>query len=311
MEKKILITGCSGFLAYYLANRLKEEGYQNLSGITEEPEFNSSILKVYNVDVRDRENIFKFVKTIKPDYTFHLAAVSNVGFSWINQKMTYDINFIGSLNLIEAIREHSPGSRLLLMSSAEIYDTSKGHILNENCPIIAKNPYALSKLAMEMLADLFIASGNLDFIKIRSFNFTGPGQNQRFVASDFSHQIAEIEKSKREPVIHVGNLSAKRDISDVRDIARYLTVLMNKGEPGGIYNLCSGNTYSIEEILEILLSYSCKTIEVVVDKNKFRPIDNPVLAGDNSLIKSQFNLFPHHKIHDTLLDLLNYCRDLI
>jgi GDP-4-dehydro-6-deoxy-D-mannose reductase len=312
MSKKILITGCSGFLGSHLTDMLEKEKDDVLSGITEVTDYTSSRLKVYHVDIRDRQKVFEAVEAIQPDLIFHLAAIANVFFSWKYQQLTYQINFIGSSNILEAISEISPHSRILLMSSAELYGNCKENACKEAKPLSSpRNPYSLSKYAMEMVGNLYRDVKNMDIVTVRSFNFTGPGQNYQFVASDFSHQIAEIEKGKREPVIRVGNLSAIRDVSDVRDIARYVTVIAKQGENGGIYNLCSGKTYSIEYLLDTLLSFSTKEIKVVVDENKFRPVDIPKLWGDPSLIKEKFNLEPEYEIKQTLLDLLNYWRERV
>ncbi|MCP4154910.1 MAG: NAD-dependent epimerase/dehydratase family protein [bacterium] len=315
-EKKVLISGCSGFLATYLIKTLLKENNEKyeIHGFTEVPAFKSEDIKVTQIDIRNREAVFALVEEIKPDITFHLAAISNVGYSWKNQKLTYDINFVGSSNLIEAISAYSPACRVLLMSSAELYGGFKGAthtLIDETVPRTARNPYALSKLAMEMAGELHVQARGMDIIKLRSFNFTGPSQDKKFVSSDFSYQIAEIEKGLREPVIKAGNLSAVRDISDVRDIARYLSVIAREGEKDAVYNLCSGKALSIRELLETLLSLSQKEIKIVVDDNKIRPIDIPRLAGNNALIQKKFNLFPQYKIEQTLADILNYWRDEI
>ena len=312
MSKKVLIIGCSGFLGSHLTDALEKEENIVLSGITEVTGFTSTRLKVYHVDIRDRQKVFAAVEAIQPDLTFHLAAVANVGFSWKHQQLTYQINFIGSSNILEAISEISPHSRILLMSSAELYGNCTGKPCKETDVLSSPgNPYSLSKCAMEMVGNLYRRAKHMDIVTVRSFNFTGPGQSYQFVASDFSHQIAEIEKGKREPVIRVGNLSAIRDVSDVRDIARYLTVIARQGENGGIYNLCSGKTYSIKDILDMLLSFSTKEIKVVVDEKKFRPVDIPKLWGAPSLIQEKFNLHPQFEIKQTLLDLLNYWRNKV
>ncbi|MCK4766127.1 MAG: GDP-mannose 4,6-dehydratase [Candidatus Aminicenantes bacterium] len=306
--KRILITGCSGFLASYLTGLLQEEGKNELFGITEVPDFRSHRLEVFNIDIRDRDRFFLLVEKINPDIIFHLAAVTNVGFAWRNQLLTYEVNFIGSVNLMEAVTRFSPGARLILMSSAEVYGNTGKKLIDESTPASVRNPYSLSKYAMEMAADLYITAENLDVIKVRSFNFTGPGQDKKFVSSNFSYQIAAIERGEKEPQIKVGNLSAVRDFSDVRDTVRYLKAIAEKGDRGGVYNLCSGQTYPIEEILHKLLSFSEKEIEVVVEKERLRPVDIPELAGDCSLIREKFDLRPRYSIDQTLLDLLNYWR---
>jgi GDP-4-dehydro-6-deoxy-D-mannose reductase len=312
MSKKILITGCSGFLGSHLTERVENDKNLVLSGITEVTDYNSSKLRVYHVDIRDRQNVFEVVDAIQPDLTFHLAAIANVFFAWNNQEKTYQINFIGSSNILEAISEISPHSRIILMSSAELYGNCKGKPCKETDVLSSPvNPYSLSKCAMEMVGNLYRHVKHMDIVTVRSFNFTGPGQSPQFVASDFSHQIAEIEKGKREPVIRVGNLSAIRDVSDVRDIARYLTVIAKQGENGGIYNLCSGKSYSIKDLLDMLLSFSTKEIKIVVDKKRFRPVDIPKLGGDPSLLQEKFNLHPEYEIKQTLLDLLNYWRERV
>ena len=312
MSKKILITGCSGFLGSHLIDTLEKEKDLILSGLTEVTDYTSSRLKVYHVDIRDRQKVFEAVEHIQPELVFHLAAIANVFFAWKNQQKTYQINFIGSSNIIEAISEISPHSRILLMSSAELYGNCRGKPCTETDLVSSPgNPYSLSKYAMEMLGNLYRQAKHMDIVTGRSFNFTGPGQSIQFVASDFSYQIAEIEKGKREPVIRVGNLSAIRDVSDVRDIARYLTVIARQGENGGIYNLCSGKFYSIKDILDMLLSFSTKEIKIIVDEDKLRPVDIPKLWGDPSLIKEKFNLEPQYEIKQTLLDLLNYWRERV
>lgn len=306
---RVLITGCSGFLASYLAQELQTGKGIEIFGITDiEACGLKGTAKIYHTDIRDQEALFRILTDVKPDVVYHLAAISNVGFSWKNQALTYEVNVIGSTHLMEAVARRSPGARLILMGSAEVYGANHSRKIKENSPVAIRNPYSLSKMAMEMVADLYINSQKLDIIKVRSFNFTGPGQDRKFVASDFASQIAAIEKGKTDPVMMVGNLSAVRDFSDVRDIARYLVYIAESGETAEIYNLCSGKSCVIKEILEILLKLARKEIKVKIDPNKFRPVDIPILAGDNSLLKKKFGLYPQYKIEETLHDLLYFWR---
>jgi GDP-4-dehydro-6-deoxy-D-mannose reductase len=308
--KKVLISGCSGFLADFLIREFPKNEY-SVYGITEVNGFVDKRIKVFNVDIREKSKIDNIIKSINPDIVFHLAAISNVGFSWKDPALTYDVNFIGSSNLLESLRKYSPKARVLLMSSAEVYKVEDGKIITETSPVEISNPYALSKYSMELLGNLYQRSYGISVFTVRSFNFTGPGQNKDFVVSDFSFQIASIEKGISAPIIRVGNLSAKRDFSDVRDIARYLRIIQDKADSGDIINICSGYSYSIKELLDILLGMSKVKIKVEVDRKKFRVLDSPVLSCNNNFIKNRFNLKPMYSIKQTLKDSLDFWREKI
>lgn len=310
-KKKILISGCSGFLGTWLTDTLYGIGEIDgesveLYGFTEVPGFVSSQLAVEQVDITNREAVFAWVEKVRPDLVYHLAAIANVGYSWEHQKLTYEVNFIGTSNIMEALCQSAPSARLVLMSSAELYGHCAGDVCDEKTPLAPpKNPYALSKRAMEMLASIYLEGKNLDIVTVRSFNFTGPGQSPQFAASSFARQIAEIELGKREPVIRVGNLSAVRDMSDVRDVARYLVVIARLAAAGSIYNICSGSAYSIQELLDILLGMARCPIRVEVDSDRIRPTDIPVLMGNSRRLKEYFGLQPIFTIKQTLSDLLD------
>lgn len=308
---RILITGCSGFLSGYLIDQLGNEDENEVHGLTEISDFKSDRFQVHYLDIRDSKEMDRTIQSLKPELVYHLAAISNVAFSWKNPKLTYEVNFIGSSNLLESMHRYCPKSRIILMSSAELYGNGNNEPISENHPTLIRNPYALSKLAMETAGDMYIGSMGMDVIKVRSFNFTGPGQDSHFVCSDFASQIARIEKGEQKPVIKVGNLSAVRDFSDVRDVALYLVEVGKWGDRGGLYHVCSGNRYTIQSILDLLLSFSKVKIEIVVDQSKFRPVDTPVLVGDCSLLKKKFNCHPRFEFSQTLLDMLNDWRNRI
>ncbi len=311
MKRRVLITGSSGFLANYLVRQIQQEQDCDIFGISDVDIAVPGITQFAPVDIRDREQVFQRIKEIKPDLVYHLAAITNVGFSWNNQRLTYEVNLIGSLNLLEGLYEQGfEKTRVILMSSAEVYGNND-QLLNESTDVKIDNPYSLSKYAMEKLADILTESRGMDIIKIRPFNFAGPGQDRKFVIADFANQIARIEQGVQAPLIEVGNLSAMRDFSDVRDIARYLAHIADAGSPGLQVNLCSGQTVSIQQILDMLLKLSKSDIEVRIDPTRFRPIDTPVLNGDNSLIKNRYNLVPQYSLRDTLQDTLDYWREQI
>ncbi len=307
MREKILITGCCGFLAGYLIKHFKGKDVE-LSGISNNKGFECSSIKYYCLDIRDREAVDSVIEKIKPDRIFHLAAISNVGVSWKQPDLTYGVNLIGSANVMNAAAQYCDNPLIVLMSSAELY----GNLADGTTEVAVNSPYALSKYAMELHGDMIARSGNVNVVKLRSFNFTGPGQSSAFVASDFAKQIAEIENGDREALIRVGNLSPVRDFSDVRDIARYvdnisLTEASGKGERKPV-NLCSGRSCSIQEILDTLLNLSEKDIEVVVDKNKYRPIDTKALFCEPVILRDRYELTPEYSLEETLKDLLEYWR---
>jgi len=309
--KRVLVTGCSGFLAPFLIDGLLKEGEVELFGLTEVADFRSDKLKVFHVDIVDKEQVDAAIRAIRPEMIFHLAAVSNVKFSWEAPDLTYKVNFIGSVHLLDAVARFSPACRVVLMSSAEVYGKTSRETIDEQTGISIETPYSLSKYAMEKAAEFYMKSKKLDITRIRSFNFIGPGQQGKFVASDFASQIAAVEKGKQAPVIRVGNLTAVRDFSDVRDIARYLRVIARAPGTGAIYNLASGIPHSIADILDILLSLSAQQIAVEVDQQKMRPVDVPRLVGDCSLIRQKFNLHPEYRIEQTLLDILDFWRSAV
>lgn len=305
--KRILITGCAGFLASHLVERLQGKTDTALFGITDVPMDSAPHMEVFPLDICDAEALGKVIKKISPELLFHFAAVTNVGFSWKHPALTYEVNFLGSSLLFDTVRRVNPDCRVLVMSSAEIYRKSDSPV-DESGAVDCLNPYSLSKYAMEMLVDLHVAAYRTAAVKVRSYNFTGPGQSRRFVASDFAAQIAAVERGEQEPVIRVGNLEAVRDFSDVRDVARYLSVLAEKAPAGSVYNICSGKSLTIREMLEILLSFAKVPIRVEIDPGKLRPLDTPVMKGDCSNLRKDFGLEPEFPIERSLSDLLDYWR---
>ncbi len=308
--KTVLITGASGFLASHLISIL-ESANVSIYGISDQAPDIETLGKLTDfrkIDIRDRVSLQQYIDEVRPDIVYHLAAVTNVGFSWQHAALTYEINLIGSTNLIETLAAMSSLCRIVLLSSAELYGFQPG-ALTENSPLNCRSPYALSKWAMEKLSGLFSHQKQLSFLTVRAFNFTGPGQSPKFVASDFARQIARIELGLAKAEIEVGNLSAVRDFSDVRDISRFLVELsLGKQFLSDTVNLCSGRAVSIQQILEQLLSFSDKDIMVRTDSVRFRPVDNPTLFGDVTRMHDIYGLRPRYSLEKTLKDLLDYWR---
>lgn len=265
---------------------------------------------VRNLDILDMEQIRTLLEEEKADYLFHLAAQSSVAYSWKNPTLTVDVNIKGCINLLEAIRLVDKKPRVLLIGSGEEY----GHIKKDECPIIEDNVvrpgniYAATKSCQNMLGRIYSDAYNLDIMMVRAFNHIGPNQTPMFVVADFCKQVADIEKGKQEPVINVGNLSAKRDFTDVRDVVKAYAKLVAGGKRGETYNVGTGHAVAIQDILNKIISMSDKDIEVKVDPGKLRPVDVPIIEPDISKIKREVGWEPLIPLEQTLRETLEHWR---
>ncbi len=312
------ITGIAGFAGSFLAEELLAHGYK-VSGSILGRESSKNIRKILNViclvklDVQKPHECVRRIKQISPDYIFHLAAFSSVGESFKNETLTYQVNFEGTLNILNAALELKNLSRLVFTSSADCYGTFRpfNKTLTEKQPFNPISPYAVSKTAAELLCHYYVSRYRAPVTIARSFNHTGPRQSDNFVVSSFAKQIAQIEKKGAEPIIHVGDLSARRDFSDVRDIVTGYRLLAEKGQNGAAYQFCSGKTVMIQQILEMLLKLSDKTIIVKTDNSRLRKNDIPCLKGDNQKARKKLGFKPKYSLNETLLDTMNYWREIL
>jgi GDP-4-dehydro-6-deoxy-D-mannose reductase len=267
---------------------------------------------VHNLDILDIAQISELLNRLKPDYIFHLAAQSSVAYSWKNPGLTIDVNIKGCANLLDAVKELDYKPRVLLIGSGEEY----GHIKDGECPIVEDNVlrpgniYAATKSCQNMLGRIYALGYGLDIMMVRAFNHIGPNQTPTFVVADFCKQVADIEKGLAEPVIYVGNLSAKRDFTDVRDVVRAYGMLACGGVSGETYNVGTGHAIAIQEILDMILSMSKVKISVCVDENKLRPVDVPIIEPDITKIKNTVGWTPRIKLETTLQETLNYWRNV-
>jgi len=312
---RILITGIAGFVGSHLAELLLKkndelfgiclacESLENIENIKKD-------LRLFNCDITHFEELSRLVKRIKPDQIYHLAALSSVGDSFSHPLDTIENNIRGTLNLLEVIRNLRKQTKILVVGSSDMYGMVKPKDvpITEESSLLPVSPYGVSKATCDLLAYQYYKSYDVYAIRARAFNHTGPRQRTGFVIPDFASQIAKIEKGGSPPVLKAGNLSTKRDISDVRDVVGAYVSLMEKGKAGEAYNICSQKAYSIRNVLRILLSLSNKKIRVEIDEKRNRPAEIPILMGSNSKIKKATSWKPKIPIEKTLEDTLNYWR---
>ncbi|MFN7974116.1 MAG: GDP-mannose 4,6-dehydratase [Acidobacteriota bacterium] len=314
---RVLITGITGFAGSHLAELiLREEPGTEVFGImrwrsrTENIEDVKDKVTLLECDLRDQSSVKDCLKKSSPDRIFHLAAQSFVPTSWNAPGESISTNILGQLYLFEAIRELKLDPVVQLACSSEEYGLVKPEEtpIKETNPLRPLSPYAVSKVGQDYLGYQYFMSYGLKVIRTRGFNHEGPRRGPVFVCSDFAKQLAEIEKGKRDPVISVGNVEARRDFTDVRDMVRAYRLSVEKCEPGEVYNICTGIDYSIAEVLDMLRGMAQKPFEIQVDKTRLRPSDVPLLKGDNAKFRAATGWEPRYTFPQTLRDCLDYWR---
>ena len=314
---KILITGIAGFVGGYLAEQLNRESNCEILGI--DIRLNESIadrmpdgISLLEADLTDYKKVKKIMSGFKPHQVYHLAAQSSVSYSWEHPIDTFKVNVFSGINILKSVKSCCPKCKTLIVCTAEEYSEVEGkeEPIDENFKIYPRNPYAISKSALDFFSTVYSEAYGIDVLVARSFNHIGPGQSERFVASDFARQIALIEKGKQNPLIKVGNMEAKRDFLDVRDVVRAYIHLVSEGQMGEVYNVCSGLKTRISDLLDMLLTFSNrKDIEVKIDSSKFRPIDVGTVYGNNDKLKTHTGWSPEYSLKTTLKDTLDYWRN--
>jgi len=304
---KALIIGAAGFVGGYLADYLQKDcGWSVFATKMRQETFQKEGVPAYDLDILDAEAVQKLLVLTEPDYLFHLAAQSSVAFSWKNPDLTLDVNIKGCVHVLEAVRNLEKKPRILLIGSSEEYGAISGEKpVGEERILHPGNLYAATKACQNMLGKIYADAYQMEIIMVRAFNHIGPKQASVFVVSDFCKQVAEIEAGKRKPVMQVGNLSAKRDFTDVRDIVRAYAMLIQKGKAGETYNVGSGNAISIQEILDKIRMLSEKEIRVETDPSKLRPADVPIIEADIQKLKEATGWERQIPLEQTLEEILN------
>lgn len=260
-------------------------------------------LDILNPD-RTRQTLVKF----KPDYIFHLAAMASVGKSFLQERLTYRVNVEGTLSILQGAEALPRLRKMVFVSSADCYGSfsPRNRTLTENDPLNPVSPYGISKTAAEQLCRYYARQRNVPVTISRSFNHCGPRQAESFVVPDFARQIAAIELGLRKPRMAVGDLGARRDFSDVRDIAVGYRLLAEKGRSGRCYQLSSGRAITIQTVLNMLLGLTSKKVRVVTDRSRLRKSDIPVLRGNNKRAIQELGYNPRYSIKTTLRNTFEY-----
>lgn len=309
---KAMIIGATGFVGPYLAEAIRQNMFCDVV-VTQLHHERTDIpnTKMVVLNILQPEQIYEVLLAERPDYIFHLAAQSSVALSWQKPKLTVEVNIVGALNLLNAIRNLDYNPKVLIVGSGEEYGPAITVPITENESMEPGNVYAVTKACQNMMATIYSHAYGLHLVMTRSFNHIGPKQLPQFVVADFCSQVVKIEKGLQEPVIRVGNLSAKRDFTDVRDVVNAYCSLIQFGKPGETYNVGSGHAIAIEDILKEILSQSKAKITVEVDSAKLRPVDVPVIEANIKKVFDNTGWKPKITLQQTIADTLMYWRDSI
>ncbi|MCB9436056.1 MAG: GDP-mannose 4,6-dehydratase [Anaerolineales bacterium] len=308
---KALITGATGFVGHYLADELSST-YETIGAYWPEATTNShqKFAALHKLDIRDEAAVRDLVATVQPDVIFHLAAQTHVPTAFKAPWDTLETNIQGTLNFLQATLDIVPNSRILVISSSEVY----GVVQAGDLPLVESqsynpgNPYSVSKVTGELLSRQYFMAYGLDVIIARPFNHIGPGQSTRFAVADFATQIAGMQRGEHEPILRVGNLSAQRDYLDVRDVVRAYRLLAEKGIAGEVYNICRGEAHPLQSLVETLIDLAGIPVQIEVEASRLRPLDLPILVGDPTKIKTQTGWQAEIPVEQTLRDVLAACQ---
>ena len=325
MSDTILVTGAAGFVGSHLLTLLDRT---NPAGTTlvawrrhatfrgpaipspPRPTPAGDRVRWREVDLLDSTAVTQALSDTRPTQVYHCGGVANVEGSWANSYATLRANVLGTEHLLTALRDHRTPTRMLIPGSALVYRPSASAIA-ETAPLGPVSPYGLSKLAQEMLGLAAARQDSMTVLISRSFTHVGPGQALSYAASSFAEQIARIESGQTEPVLSVGNLEARRDLTDVRDTVRAYQLLMAGGTSATPYNVCSGTAHQVQDVLDGLLAKTTVDVSIRNDPARMRPSDNPLLLGDRSKITREVAWSPEIPLSQTLSDLLDYWRSVV
>ena len=308
MNGPVLITGASGFAGGHLVQHLAP-GHSIVAWTRSDPPHELAPLARWErIDLLDRDRVRGAIAVMRPSHVYHCAGVAHVAESWRDTAGVLEGNVRATEHLFDALRRADIACRVLVPGSAAVYAPSSEPI-DEDSPLAPASPYALSKLAQEELARRAVIEDGIEVVLTRSFNHTGPRQTAAFAAPAFARQIALIEAGAMEPVIRVGNLDARRDICDVRDVVRAYAALMTSGAAGTVYNVGSGTSRTMRSVLDELLARSKMPVRIEPDPSRMRPSDVPVLTANCARLEQGTGWRPAISFDRMLDDLLKYWRE--
>lgn len=316
----VLITGVSGFAGSFLTSYLLSHTdhkivgtYHSGKGLEQLGDMSPERVELVQIDLNNTEEVDRLIEKTNPDAIYHLAALASPSQSFKNPALTFSTNITGQINLLESVKEHGlHDTKILIVSSAEVYGIVKDSDLpiDELTPLNPTSPYAVSKIAQDFLGLQFFLSYKTPIFRVRPFNHIGPRQTDSYVVASFAKQIAQIEKGKKEPILKVGNLNARRDFTDVRDIVRAYHLVLEKGTVGDVYNIGSGVSHKISDILETLVSMADVSITIEVDQTLLKPVDIPDNRCDRSKLTRQTHWEPEISLETSLQNVLDYWRNI-
>lgn len=311
---RVLITGLGGFVGQHLGRLLVMSGDGEVYGSVVDGELERELPlhrdHVLACDLLDERAVTDLIDTVRPRQIYHIAGIAEVGQSWDDPGPAYRVNVLGQLNLLQAVVAICPDSRVLVVGSAGEY----GRVRQSECPIgedhplRPADPYGVSKAAQDLMAQQYYLGYGTDIVRTRSFNHIGPGQSTGFLVGRVARLVAEAEKGLREPVANFGDLSARRDFTDVRDVARAYKLLMELGEAGEAYNVCSGTAVPVAEVVRMALELGKIPIEFRIDPERERPTDLPLLLGDNSKLRAATGWETQIPLQQSVKDAVEYAR---
>jgi len=314
---RFVVTGVAGFGGRHLLRALAEVPGRQVHGADRldpaaaaaDPEVGPALEGYRTLDVTDAGAVADWVRDTRPDAVLHLAAQASGADALRDPVTAFRVNALGTIHVLEAVRTHAPGARVLLTGSADVYGAgAPGERLREDAPLRPRNPYAVSKASADLLGELYARTYGLHVVRTRTFSHTGPGQQPRFALASFADQLARIDAGLAEPEVRVGNLDGVRDYGDVRDVVRAYLALVERGEGGGVYNVCSGAGFPLHELLQRLLDGSGVRARVTRDETRVRVRDAEHLVGDPTLLVERTGWRPEWSIDRTLRDLYDDAR---